>query len=73
MEVTTAPPQWSSRRKSTPSERLERLRADSRIKTIEKHRARCGLCDKWVKLQNKTEYDPHNWFTHIKKCAIRSQ
>ena len=60
------------RKRSTAAERLERMQADSRIKTIEKHRCRCGLCDKWVKLQNKTEYDPHNWFAHIKKCAIRS-
>ncbi|KAL5476734.1 hypothetical protein ACEPAI_2920 [Sanghuangporus weigelae] len=58
-----------SRKRTTPAERLARIQADPRIKVIEKHRARCGVCDKWVKLQNKTEYDPHNWFAHIKKCA----
>ncbi|KAL5498746.1 hypothetical protein ACEPAH_2101 [Sanghuangporus vaninii] len=58
-----------SRKRTTPAERLARMQADPRIKVIEKHRARCGVCDKWVKLQNKTEYDPHNWFAHIKKCA----
>ena len=62
-----------ARKRTTAAERLARMHADPHIKTIEKHRARCGVCDKWVKLQNKTEYDPHNWFAHIKKCAIKSK
>ena len=64
---------WSSKKRHSTEERLARLQADKRIKTIEKHRAQCGICDKWVKLQNKTEYDPHNWFAHIKKCEIRAK
>lgn len=58
-------------RRTTAAERLARLQKDTRIKTLEPHRAECGVCGKWIKLQNKTEYDPHNWTTHITKCAIR--
>ena len=64
---------WSAKKRHSTEERLARLQADKRIKTIEKHRAQCGICDKWVKLQNKTEYDPHNWFAHIKKCEIKAK
>ncbi len=60
-------------RRTTAAERLARLQKDTRIKTLEAHRAECGLCGKWIKLQNKTEYDPHNWTTHITKCAIRKK
>lgn len=48
------------------------MSADSRIKIIEKHRAQCGICDKWIKLQSKIEYEPHNWQAHVKKCEIRT-
>lgn len=61
------------RKRTTAEERLARLRADPRIKVIEKHRAQCGLCEKWVKLQHKTEYDPHNWIAHITKCAEKAE
>ncbi|KAI5121436.1 hypothetical protein M0805_006197 [Coniferiporia weirii] len=62
-----------ARKRHTAAERLARLRTDLRIKTIEKHRAQCGLCEKWVKLQNKTEYDPHNWLAHVGKCELKSK
>lgn len=62
----------SNRKRTTPQERLAFMQSDPRIKTIEKHRAQCGLCQKWVKLQAKIEYEPHNWQAHIKKCEIRT-
>ena len=59
------------RKRSTVEERHTRLQADNRIKVLEPHKAQCSLCEKWIKLQNKIEYDPYNWYAHINKCAAR--
>ena len=61
------------RKRYTAHERHERLKADPRIKVIEPHQLQCGLCDKWIRLQSRTEYDIHNWLAHVDKCELRQK
>jgi hypothetical protein len=63
----------SVKRRFTAEQRLERLKADTRIKSIEPHQLQCGLCDKWIRLQSRTEYDIHNWLAHVDKCELRQK
>lgn len=61
------------RRRFTAEQRHERLKADPRIKAIEPHQLQCGLCNKWIRLQSRTEYDIHNWLAHVDKCELRQK
>lgn len=61
------------RRRFTAEQRHERLKADPRIIAIEPHQLQCGLCNKWIRLQSRTEYDIHNWLAHVDKCELRQK
>ncbi|KAF7325021.1 hypothetical protein MKEN_00544500 [Mycena kentingensis (nom. inval.)] len=70
--TTHSAPSSSARRKNE-EQRIAILQADTLILTIEPHRVRCALCDKWIALRKDSSYCAYPWLQHRGKCVIRYQ
>ncbi|TDL24569.1 hypothetical protein BD410DRAFT_94573 [Rickenella mellea] len=71
-EVVEVPPPPKTKTRTTAQEREVKLRQDPRLVEVEAHRCLCGMCGRWLKLQNKIEYDAHNWLSHAIKCEVKT-
>lgn len=56
-------------RRPSETDRKEFLEADKQIMELEKHRACCNKCHKWVDLSPSQPYATGNWVKHKIRCS----
>ena len=49
--------------------RQRKLRDDHLAEVLSPFLVRCKRCQREIKLSAKSQYDPHHWTTHRKRCA----
>ncbi|KAH9479408.1 hypothetical protein JR316_0007998 [Psilocybe cubensis] len=56
-------------RRPSEADRKEYLEADKQISELEKHRACCNKCHKWIDLSPTQPYATGNWVKHKIRCS----